>query len=150
SSNGVTGTLVNCGSAVAVTDCPAGVFGNIALIQRGTNSFAEKVVVAMSAGATAAIIYNNVAGDFSGTLGPETNNGVPWIPSVSVSNTVGATLVGQVGSSTNVVNIVSNWALNSGTSMATPHVTGVVALMLSAAPSLTNNALENALLSTST
>jgi bisphosphoglycerate-independent phosphoglycerate mutase (AlkP superfamily) len=57
-----------------------------ALIQRGTIDFATKVTNAMNAGATAAIIYNNAAGDFTGTLGAAGN----WIPAVSVSDTTGA------------------------------------------------------------
>jgi subtilisin family serine protease len=149
SAAGVSGTLVNCGQAIAVLDCPPSVSGNIALIQRGTNTFAEKVANAMTAGAAAAIIYNNVPGHFVATLGTPTNNGTPWIPAVSVSDTAGATLAGQAGSSTNVVNMASSWDLNSGTSMATPHVTGVVALMWGAAPSRTPTFIESVLYSTS-
>jgi serine protease len=126
------------------------VAGNIALIQRGGISFAEKVVNAMAAGAAGAILYNNAPGNFSGTLGTETNNGTPWIPAVSVSDVDGATLVGQVGSSATIVNAASDWALFSGTSMATPHVAGVVALMWSAAPGLTAADIEAALLGTAT
>jgi subtilisin family serine protease len=150
---GVTGTLVNCGMAVAATDCPATVFGNVALIQRGTNSFGEKVANAMTAGATAAIIYNNAPGNFSGTVCPDPPGDCetqPWIPAVSVSDTDGAFLVTQVGTSVTVVNMLSNWDIFSGTSMATPHVAGVVALMWGAAPSLTNDQIEANLLSTAT
>jgi subtilisin family serine protease len=150
SNNGITGTLVNCGLAVAVTDCPAGVSGNIALIQRGTNSFAEKVANAMTAGATAAIIYNNVAGDLSATLTTADNNGIPWIAAITVSDVNGATLVGQAGQTSTVFNIVSNWDLFSGTSMATPHVTGTIALMWGAAPNLSNSTIESNLLATCT
>jgi subtilisin family serine protease len=149
-SSGVAGTLVNCGQAVAVTDCPASVFGNIALIQRGTNSFAEKVANAMTAGATAAILYNNAPSNFSGTLGTEDNGGIPWIPSVTVSDADGATLVGQVGSRAVVMNIVSSWDTFSGTSMAAPHVTGVIALMWWTNPTTAAIDIENALLSTCT
>jgi subtilisin family serine protease len=49
-----------------------------------------------------------------------------------------------------VVNIQSDWALFSGTSMATPHVAGVAALVWSASPSLTNLDVEEALLETAT
>ena len=66
--NGTTGTLVDCRLGQA-GGCPNTVSGNIALIQRGTISFADKVTNAMNAGAIAAVIYNNAAGDFTGTLG---------------------------------------------------------------------------------
>lgn len=148
--DGITRTLVNCGLGLA-GQCPGTVSGNIALIQRGSISFAEKVTNAMDAGAAAAIIYNNVAGDFLGTLGSETTtDGRPWIPAVSVSDTAGAALVAQVGSAATVVNKVSSWDHFDGTSMATPHVTGVLALVWSVNPALTNNEVENFLFTTTT
>jgi subtilisin family serine protease len=124
----------------------ASVAGNIALIERGTLTFAEKVANAMSAGATAAIIYNNTPGGFSGTLGKSTApNGRPWIPALSISNTAGLTLKGQTGTEGTVVNQRSDWDHYAGTSMATPHVTGVIALIWSANPGLSNVEVEKIL-----
>jgi serine protease len=142
-SAGITGTLVNCGYGVSAVDCgttpPAGF---VALIQRGSPtkqsvSFAQKVDSAMVAGAAAAIIYNNVEGNFLGTLGSEDNGGTAWIPAVSVSDTDGTALVTHVGSSATVVNLLTRWDYFSGTSMATPHVAGAAALVFDANPSLT-------------
>ncbi|MEX2211514.1 MAG: S8 family serine peptidase [Gaiellaceae bacterium] len=147
---GTTGTLVNCGRGLA-GECPAAVAGNIALIQRGDISFADKVTNAMNAGATAAVIYNNVAGDFIGTLGSATtSDGRPWIPAVTVSDTAGATLLSQVGTSATVVNEISSWDHYDGTSMATPHVTGVVALIWSVNPAMSNTTVESHLFNTCT
>jgi Zn-dependent M28 family amino/carboxypeptidase len=50
-------------------DFPATVSGNIALISRGTCPFSQKSINAKAAGAVAAIIYNNEAGELAGTLG---------------------------------------------------------------------------------
>jgi subtilisin family serine protease len=148
SASGITRTLVDCG--LGTSDCPAATAGNIALIQRGAVSFAEKVQNAMDAGAAGAIIYNNVPGELSGaTLGTPTNAaGAAWIPAVGVSDVSGATLKTQLGQTVTLVNAASSWNHLSGTSMATPHVSGVAGLVLDAEPGLTNVQLESILKST--
>jgi subtilisin family serine protease len=141
STNGATGTLVHCGLGNP-GECQTGGASNfIALIQRGTLSFADKVTNAMNQGAAAAVIYNNVAGDFSGTLGAAGN----WIPAVSVSDASGATLEGRVGTSTTVVNKISSWDYYDGTSMATPHAAGVAALIWASNSSQTASDVETKL-----
>lgn len=122
----LTATLINCGTGNAAAQFPAGVSGNIALIQRGTETFATKVTHAMNAGAVGAIIYNNVAGDFNGTLG----NVAAWIPVVSASQANGASLLARVNSPVTLVNefVPANiYQFKDGTSMATPQVTAAVA-----------------------
>ncbi len=84
------GRLVDCG--LASEPC-AGVRGNICLIQRGNNTFAEKVRNCEAGGGIGAIIYNNVSGTFLGTL----QNAVTGIPAVSVSDEAGAALRGAIG-----------------------------------------------------
>ena len=147
---GLTNTIVSCGMALASTDCPVTTPGKIALIQRGTNGFAEKVQNAMNAGAAGAIIYNNVAGDLSSTtLGTATAAGsIPWIPAVTVSDTAGASLLASLNTNGTLVNKASNWDYFDGTSMATPHVSGVAALMMSVNASITNTSVESILAST--
>ena len=148
---GLTDTLVSCGLATAPSDCvgePAdGTW--IALIQRGTISFAEKVENAMAAGADAAVKYNNVAGDFLGTLGtPTPSGGGSWIPAVSVSDTAGAALTGQVGQTATVINLATSWDHFNGTSMATPHVSGIAALVFGESPDITPTQVESIVKST--
>ena len=140
-SNGTTGNLVHCGIGNPGECQTGGQNGFVALIQRGTLSFADKVTNATAQGAAAAIIYNNVAGDYTGTLGAAGS----WIPAVSVSDTAGATLEGRIGTSTTVVNKASSWDYYDGTSMATPHTTAVVALIWSANPTMTANNVETTL-----
>lgn len=143
---GVGGMLVDCGLG-KTGEFPASVAGNIALIKRGDISFADKVTNATNAGATAVVIYNNVAGDFTGTLGAAGS----WIPAVSVSDTTGAALLAtQPDTTATVVNKISSWDHYDGTSMATPHVTGVLALIWSANTALSNSTVENYLFTTTT
>jgi subtilisin family serine protease len=148
--DGTSGTLIDCKFGLTADDFPSGVKDNIALIQRGTNTFADKVTNAMNAGAKAVIIFNNTAGDFNGTLGTATtSDGRSWIPAVSVSDTTGAALLEKnLGTLTTVVNKISDWDYKSGTSMATPHVTGEIALIWSANHALTNSTVEDYVFST--
>ena len=81
------GQLVSCGLGGSAAAFPGGVAGNIALIQRGTYTFEEKVENATAAGAAGVVIYNNTAGSFSGTL-----QGTGTIPAVAISAAEGATL----------------------------------------------------------
>lgn len=100
SANNVKGNLVkvnNLGCEVA--DFPAAVAGNVALISRGTCTFALKATNAKTAGASAAIIYNNVPSQpLSGTLGGDGS----YAPVVGVTQEVGNDLLAKVDSSTAV------------------------------------------------
>jgi subtilisin family serine protease len=133
--NGISGNLVSCGQGQA-GEFPAGVNGNIALIQRGTIDFVTKPTNAKNAGATAVIIYNNVAGDITGTLGAAGAH----LPVVSVSQAAGTALLSQASGT--VLNKISSWDHYDGTSMATPHAAGVFALVWAANPTMTANAIE--------
>ncbi|WP_422772608.1 M28 family metallopeptidase [Plantactinospora sp. WMMC1484] len=71
---------------------PANV-GTIVVISRGTCPFGQKASTAAAAGAAAVVIYNNIPGDLSGTLG---NAYTLDFAAVGVSQALGQELAGQV------------------------------------------------------
>lgn len=108
--------------------------GKIALIQRGTLSFFDKVKNAQANGAAGVIIYNNVSGGFSGTLGEGNSSTIPAIGiSLEDGNDLKSTALGLMANLTSrILSNTSGYAEYDGTSMATPHVSAVAALVWSA------------------
>ncbi|ORY57493.1 uncharacterized protein BCR38DRAFT_469045 [Pseudomassariella vexata] len=96
----------------AAEDFPAEVSGNVALILRGTCSFAEKSLNAGAAGAVGAVVYNNVEAALSGTLG--TSNDA-YVPTVSISQEEGNALIAALESGEVVADLVVNSILENRT-----------------------------------
>ena len=144
--DGITATLHYCNYGINPSDFPPGVNGNIALIQRGSISFAQKATNAMNAGAVAVIIYNNVPHIFLGTLGDPG----AWVPVVSMSNADGEALRAMGTPTITFINIAGDYDYNGGTSMACPHVAGTAALVMEADSSLTNVEVRNIMNNTAT
>ena len=128
--------------------------GKVVLCKRGTNSFADKVARVQSGGGVAAVVYNNVANDptcgvFSGTLGtlPTTT-----IAAVTLSCADGSAAVAAAGSAGTVASEFSvpesGYEAWDGTSMATPHVSAVAALIWSCNTAKTNHQIRSALTGT--
>jgi len=91
---GATGDVTAELQAVASVGCNAGDFagfaaGSIALIARGTCSFADKILNANAAGAAAVLISNNIAG--AGAFGGNAVDPMP-VPAVALSLELGDTL----------------------------------------------------------
>lgn len=113
--------------------------GKFALIQRGGKiTFADKVNNAIAAGAAGVIIYNNAPGLLQGAL---TEGEILPIGVFMIEQTVGDAIVSELSAGhavkATVQTIATDYASFDGTSMATPHVSGVVALMKAANKSLT-------------
>jgi len=123
-------------------DC-AGASGKICLISRGDISFGDKAVECQSQGGLGVVIFNNSAALFSGTFGES----VVTIPGVGVSGVDGAILEGKTGLTATVTTTIGNYSYYDGTSMATPHVAGVAALVWSQDTSCSNTDIRGALTS---
>lgn len=123
--------------------------GKVVLVDRGTNSFYEKVHNVQLSGGVACIIANTTTGDLHATLGDGNSS---TIPAVTVTQAAGATLQTLAGSGTTVASAftqpASGYDTFDGTSMATPHVSGVAALLWSAFPNATNEQIRTALRTT--
>ncbi|MBW6474837.1 MAG: S8 family serine peptidase, partial [Anaerolineaceae bacterium] len=144
----VTGNLVDGGLCLA-TDPAADWSDKVVLCSRGSVSFLEKVTKVMSNGGAAAVIYNNAPGLFSGTLGEAGD----YILAVSISMDHGLYLVEyKLGSEATVTSTfefpASGYEAWAGTSMATPHVSAVAALIWSWNPTLTNVQIREAMVAT--
>lgn len=141
-----TAVLVDGGRAATTN---AAWSGKVVLVERGDNTFNEKVQNVQNSGGLACVIYNNVAGAFSGTLGDGNSS---RIPAIGISQANGSSLKQSLGRTATVTSHVemnaSGYERYDGTSMATPHVAGVAAVIWSAAPGKSNAQVRTALNST--
>jgi subtilisin family serine protease len=141
---GVTGTLVNGG----LCDSVGAWAGKVVLCQRGTIGFVDKVNNVKAGGGIGAAIYNNVSGPFAGTLGDGVSSTIPAI-SLSLEDGNAIIAAGGIGQSATESSIFTEpgngYEAYDGTSMATPHVSAVAALVWSYNTSWTNTRVRKAL-----
>ncbi len=139
-SGNAAGTAYYMGTAESVDTAAS---GKVCMIDRGVISFYDKVANCENSGGIGAVIINNEAGMLYGTLGDTNNTSIP---------AVGAALEDRAAllASTNIsINIgTSDYGYMSGTSMATPAVSGVAALVWSNHPQCTGTEIRAALKAT--
>ena len=121
--------------------------GKVVLCGRGSIPFLQKVTNVQTSGGVAAVVYNNIPGSFIGTLGDGNSSA---IPAISLTQEEGLWLVAnKLGSQGTVVSWTdpdtAGYEAWDGTSMATPHVSGVAALLWSHRPTWTNRQIRAAL-----
>jgi len=121
----------------------SGANGNICMIDRGAISFHDKVQNCEQSGGIGAIIINNEAGMLYGTLG-DTN--ATSIPAVGATFEDRAALL--AANTADVTIGTSDYGFMSGTSMATPAVSGMAALLWSNHNECTGTEIREALKAT--
>ncbi|AAZ26780.1 S8 family serine peptidase [Colwellia psychrerythraea] len=153
SANGVdfaSSSMENPGNAIGNTyymgtaeATDSGANGNICVIDRGVISFHDKVENCENSGGIGAILINNEAGMLYGTLG-DTN--ATTIPAVGATFEDRADLL---AATTAILTIgTSDYGFMSGTSMATPAVSGMAALIWSNHNECTGTEIRDALKAT--
>ncbi|NMP32413.1 S8 family serine peptidase [Thalassotalea sp. M1531] len=151
SANGTLGSCTISGSSYSCND----VAGNICLAERNGNQVGSNypeinpAKACADAGAAGVIVYSN--SDRPGLQNPflVDGNSDVTVPTVSVNRQLGQQLAGQLGSNVSLtVNANQDYAYYNGTSMATPHVAGVAALVWSKNPNCSPTEVRNALKST--
>ncbi len=121
----------------------SGANGNVCVIDRGVISFHDKVQNCENSGGIGAILINNEAGMLYGTLGDTNATTIP---------AVGAALEDRsalLAATTATIAIgASDYGFMSGTSMATPAVSGIAALVWSNHNACTGTEIRDALKAT--
>lgn len=133
----VYGSLISAGLGKAEDFLGQNFTGKLALISRGEISFSEKVQNAMAAGAVGAVIYNNEAGLLTeATLSEDPTLPPVEFPVAMIEQADGQNILNQLNAGilidTEIVTLIKDYMVWDGTSMATPHVTGAAALVISA------------------
>ncbi len=159
-------------------DFPASVNGKIALIKRGTLTFHDKAKNAKAAGAVGVVIFNKDTSPISWRLvGYVDSTGQPnpavcddqtsptfnpsschvdpvdaafdWPVTVGIPQADGQALVDNAKASLTInYRVNDDYAIESGTSMACPHVAGVAATVWSIAPGASADVIKQALTNT--
>lgn len=121
----------------------SGANGKVCVIDRGVISFHDKVANCENSGGVGAIIVNNVDGMLFGTLGDPNATSIPAVGAALADRTA---LVNASSASLSIE--AGDYGFLSGTSMATPGVAGVAALVWSSHPSCSGTEIRNALKAT--
>lgn len=121
----------------------SGANGNICVIDRGVNSFHDKVANCEGSGGVGAIIINNVSGMLHATLGDDNDTTIPVVAAAFEDR---AAIVAASNISIDID--TSDYGFMTGTSMATPAVSGVAALVWSNHDQCTGSEIREALKAT--
>ncbi|NMO16701.1 S8 family serine peptidase [Pyxidicoccus fallax] len=139
--------LVDCGAGDSLESCKDSTCsGFIAYVRPGFLPIEQVMVNVMKQGAQAVIIGNEVVeGGLEIFSLPRRGR---WVPAVTINQAGGTMLDRVLGYNVRVHVEPTDYTHMSGTSMSTPYVVGVAALLFSAHPSATPAQVREALVST--
>jgi serine protease len=147
----IEGDLVSAGIGRPEDFKSVDVKGKVALMARGTIPFTDKVINAMHAGAIAILIYNNEPGLVRGGIQPPEPVNVPvFIIEQQPGMDLTKDLQGGKSIRAQMAIEATDYGALDGTSMATPHVSGVVALIRAANKKLTTSQVRDIVKRTAT
>lgn len=126
--------------------------GKFVLASRGEIYFTDKLKNAAAAGVAGLIVYNNAPGLISGALSAD--GSVSPVAVFMIEQEVGKNILAKIAAGQEVKatvhTLITDYMAFQGTSMATPHVSGVVALMKAVNHNLTPSQVKSILVKTAT
>lgn len=148
--NAMSGDVVDAGLGKVEDFAGKNVNGKIVLIKRGEIKFLDKIDNAINAKAKGIILYNNQPGLLNGSLSADGTIlpiGLAMIEEVEGEALKKSLETGAKALAT-IQSVPTSYASFDGTSMATPHVAGVVALVKSANKKLLPEQVKSILVKT--
>ncbi|MFY2556872.1 S8 family serine peptidase [Corallococcus terminator] len=142
------GSLVDCGDGKGLDSCgkDGTCHGFVAYVHPSPYVRPDKAIVnVMMQGARAVIFASELMEGGAEILSvPQRGH---WVPSVTITQAASTLMERQLGATAKLSLRPADYAYMSGTSMATPYVSGVAALLFSARPTATPAEVKAALLS---
>lgn len=145
--NGVGGTLVDCGTGESLASCVNSTCsGFVAYVRPSRIPVEQAMVNVMRQGARAVVFGNEFSEDDIAIYAlPREGH---WAPAITVNRAGSQVLGRRLDYNVTLIVTKADYAYMSGTSMATPYVSGVAALLFSAWPGASPEQVKTAMMET--